>query len=324
MKDEAPQESSALRAAWSQFATYDHNATIVQQTFFRLRIWMLVVGILATALAIVYSEYVEVTDARPTGWRLWVWLPMIAMPILGSVLAAGAARLSRGADWVHLRGAAESIKREIYRYRCKVGGYRGVSGSGGERLAEAVGHATARLMDTEVVNASLIPYPGQELPPKYAVCEQDDGFSDLDPDDYLAWRLGDQLGYFRGKSQKLDRRYRRFQWSIAILGGAGTLLAAIGQEIWVPVSVAVATALISYLELRNIETHLAGYNRAALGLENVATFWSGLAPEAKADAANFAAVVDRTETILGSENATWVQEMQQAMATAEDQERDSK
>lgn len=326
MSDQASHQLSALETAWSRFATYDHNAKLVQSRYFRLRTAMLAVGVAATTLAIVYVKLVEDTTKRPdvTDWWFYIWLPMISMPILGSVLAAGSSKLSRGVDWVNLRGAAETIKREIYRYRCKVGAYGEETDSRDATLAEAVGQATARLMDTAVINASLKPYRGSQLPPKYGASEHDDGFSDLAPAQYLDWRLGDQLIYFRGKSRALDRRHRRFQWWNAVLGGAGTLLAALGQQIWVPVSVSIATALISYLELRNVETNLAGYNRAALELDNVITWWGGLQDSSKADPANFTTLIDRTETILGSENASWLQEMQEAVARAQEKEKDSK
>ncbi len=330
MSEEAPQDMSVLENAWNRFATYDHNANLVRRKFFRLRVSMLVVGLAATVLAIVYGRYLSTSDGlaasqRPPfdDWRFFVWLLVISLPILGSVLAAGASKFARGVDWNSLRGAAEGIKREIYRYRCKVGPY-GPGGSEAasrdEQLADSVAQVTARLMDTEVLNASLTPYRGQQLPPKNAMPAADDGMADLTPAQYLDWRLGDQLTYFRRKSGSLDGYHRRFQWSVAILGGAGTLLAALGQEIWVPVSVGLATALVSYLELRNVEVNLAGFNRAALELENVATRWSGLTEDAKADPASFANLVDRTETILGSENASWVQEMQKAMATLAEEE----
>ncbi len=70
----------------------------------------------------------------------------------------------------------------------------------------------------------------------------------------------------------------------------------------------------------DLHSHGTGHiDRAALELDKVATWWSGLADTAKADPANFASVVDTTETILGSENASWVQEMQQAMSTLEEE-----
>ena len=317
---------TALENAWSRFATYDHGANEAQKRFIRLRLWMLAVGVAATTLAIFYTEYVEDSSVRPafSDWRFYVWLPMMAMPILGSVLAAGASKLARGVDWLSLRGAAESIKREIFRYRCRVGPFAAdgaASGSPDEKLAAAVARITGRLMDSGVLHGKLKPYAGP-LPP--FAPEGDDGFSALIPEQYLKWRVGDQLSYFRTKASGLERRHRIFRWSVAGLGGLGTLLAALGQEIWVPVSVGVAAAFTAYLELRNVEVNLAAYNRAALELDNVVTWWTGLAEDAKSEAANFAALVDRTETVLGSENASWVHEMQDAMAKYEERRKGDK
>ncbi len=327
MSEASSSEQITLRNAWRRFATFDLNANVVQKKFFRLRIQILVVGVAATALAIVYSQYIAESSVRPaySDWRFLFWLPMISLPILGSVLAAGASKLARGVDWINLRGASEGIKREIYRYRCGVGVYSeggGEADTGGEQLARAVGEITGRLMDTEILNASLLPYRNEQLPPKYSAADGDDGNSTMGPEQYIEWRLKDQHTYFNRKANKLDRQHRVFQWTIAILGGAGTLLAVLGQEIWVPVAVGISTALASYLAFRNVETNLAGYNRADLELDNVATWWSGL-PEAKSqDPAVFAALVDRTETVLGSENAGWVQQMQDAMDKLKEEEKE--
>ena len=313
MSEDTSDDRAVLDDAWSRYATYDHNANRAQKRFLRLRNWMLLVGVAATTLAIFYDQIVENSSFRPafSDWRFFLWLPMIAMPILGSVLAAGASRLAHAADWLSLRGAAEAVKREIFRYRCQVGEFSPKSqapGSRNHKLAIAITRITARLMDTTVLHSSLKPYLGS-LP--VVGPEGDDGVSDLSPEQYLQWRLGDQLSYFRSKAHHLERRHRVFQWTIAVLGGVGTLLAALGQEIWVPVSVGVATALASYLEVRNVESNLAGFNRAAFEIDNVATWWSGLSIEAKTEPAAFGSLVSRTETVLGSENATWIQQMQE-------------
>ncbi len=318
MSDKTAHEHTALKNAWLRFATFDHNAKAVQARFFSLRGAVLWTGVLATALAIIYSQYVDISGQRPafTDWRFYVWLMMIMAPILVTVLSTGAGKLARGVDWVTLRGAAEATKREIYRFRCAVDSYDRTSCTAGERaerLSQTVGQATSRLMDTDVLQSSIAPYAG-ELPPKYGAAEEDDGFSDMDPERYLEWRLDDQMAFFVSKARALDRRHHRTQWAVAGLGGIGTLLAALGQEIWVPVAVGLSTALTSYLQLRNVESQLAGYNRAGLELTNVATWWSGLPAAAKADNAKFAMLVERTEAVLTSENASWVHDMQAAVA----------
>lgn len=311
--------SEALANAWARYATFDHNAMILQRQFLRLRIWMLVVGVLAIALAIVYS-LIETSNHRPevSEWRFTLWLLVMGAPILGTVLATGASKMARGASWVQLRGAAETAKREIYRFRCRAGAYAAEAEEREEALAETISAITGRLMDSEVLSSSLIPYRGQ-LPPKRSA-EGDDGSSVMDAPDYLQWRLQDQLDYFAGKSKALDRRHRVSQWAIAILGGSGTLLAAVGMEIWVPVSVGLATALTSYLELRNVENNLAGFNRGALELENVKTWWSGLPASRHGDRAVLEALVERTEAILTSEHASWTQGMQEAVANVSEGE----
>ncbi len=318
MSDQASHESNVLTTAWRRFATYDQNANAAQRRFVKLRVAMLAAGIAATVLAVIYSELVQQSSGRPaySDWRFYLWLPMVTMPILGSVLAAGSSKLARGVDWIHFRGAAEAIKREIYRYRCGIGGYGGKAAQRNATLADAVGQVTERLMDSDAVNTTLMPYRGRRLPPPGGACEDDDGFSSLGPEQYLEWRLADQLAYFRQKSQVLYRRHRQFQWTVAILGGIGTLMAVLGQEIWVPVSVAVATALVSYLELRSVETNLASYNRSALGLDGITTWWRGLSDEAKDEPASFAALIERTESLLGAENASWMVEMKHAAAGA--------
>ncbi|MCP3964346.1 MAG: DUF4231 domain-containing protein [bacterium] len=320
MSEEARFERTTLENALRRYATFDDAANAVQRKFFGAKIWILTVGVAATTLAIVYST-LWLEDARPplTDGHFYLWLAVVAMPIIGSVLAAGAAKLIRGLDWVSLRGAAESIKREVYRYRCQVGVYSPgsqVPGTRDEKLASMVEQITGRLLDTDVLATGLPPYSGDEVPGYGS--RTDDGLSDLTPAQYLDWRLADQRDWFKGKSVTLESRNSLYQWAIAILGGVGTLLAAVGQEIWVPVSVALATALTSYLTQRNVEATLAGYTRAGLELDNVVTWWSGLSAEAKGTRASFAALVNRTETILGSENATWVQSMQETLAQLPD------
>ena len=311
-------ERTTLENALRRYATFDDAANKVQKKYFRARIWILIVGVAATALAISYS-IVWVEEGRPPAadGHFYLWLAVVAMPIIGSVLSVGASTLIRGLDWISLRGAAESIKREVYRFRCRVSVYSPdsqVSGTRDENLASMVEQITGRLLDTDVLNTGFPPYGGDGIP-SYG-SRDDDGLSDLTPAQYLDWRLADQRDWFKGKSVTLRSRNSLYQWAIAILGGVGTLLAAVGQEIWVPVSVALATALTSYLTQRNIEPTLAGYTRAGLELDNVITWWSGLPAESKGTQASFAALVARTETILGSENATWVQSMQEALAQA--------
>ena len=54
----------------------------------------------------------------------------------------------------------------------------------------------------------------------------------------------------------LDTLLERLQWGILGVGGLGTLLAAIGFDLWVALTTAVAAALATYLSYRGVDSTL--------------------------------------------------------------------
>jgi hypothetical protein len=210
-----------LEDAWRRFADYDHNAKIAQKRFLRLRKWILGLGVAATFLALFHSALKPVEApwiAQVNGYLRYL---VILTPILISTLQAGTAKFKGGTNYILLRGSAEALKRQIYRYRAQVGIYSPEETKDEPRevkLARRVKTIGGQLMKTEVNQAGLTLYQGQ-LPPQYGAAEEDDGFSDLEPEQYLAWRLEDQLNFYRSRTKKLDRQLRRLQWLAFILGG---------------------------------------------------------------------------------------------------------
>jgi hypothetical protein len=76
----------------------------------------------------------------------------------------------------------------------------------------------------------------------------------LSPDRYIEVRLDDQLKFFRNKAVKLDTLLERLQWGILGVGGLGALLAAIGFDLWVTLTTAIAAALGTYLSYRGVDS----------------------------------------------------------------------
>ena len=107
------QDDPVLKDAWRTFATYDGLATRMRNTFERFQGAILGLGVLATFLALLHQSL---------GGAALHWA-VVAAPILASVLIAVANRRATGKRWVLLRGAAEAIKVEIYRYRTRTGLY---------------------------------------------------------------------------------------------------------------------------------------------------------------------------------------------------------
>lgn len=312
----APQRSVALTEAWNCFAQYDYNAGLTQRRFFLLRKMILGFGLAAATLAVLHS----VTDPQMLllgilPLKEWLHYAVVITPIVVSVLAAGAVKFDRGAASVMLRSSSEAIKREIFRYRARVEEYHS-TGEGEEipevKLAQKIENINTRLMNSPAGQGSLQPVNDEGLLDR-SVAAGDDRYSWLTPETYLRWRLEDQLNYYRGKVRKLDRLHQILQWTIYGLGGVGTLLAAVQQEIWVAVTSAGAGVVAAYLEIKSVEPTIASYNQAASDLNNTRIWWSALPASQKTQHARFEQLVKNTETIIQTENATWVQEMQEAL-----------
>jgi SMODS and SLOG-associating 2TM effector domain 1/Protein of unknown function (DUF4231) len=302
---------SALKEAWTLVGAYDAGAVRHRRQYERFQLWILLLGLAATLLAVLH----ESTDLRaaqaPVHWLV------VALPIVVATLIALANRRAAGKTWVQLRGAAEAVKQEIYRYRTGTGRYerpreRADVDAPAATLVARLSAIGDLLMQTEVSSAAVPDYRG-ELPPRYAASSDDDGLSTLAPDDYLRLRVDDQLAFYRGKVPKLARRREAAILLTLVAGGAGTLLAAAGFELWVGLTTALAGAAIAYLASLQIESTIVAYNQAAWRLDDLRRRWNAR-PTAARTNDDFAALVDDAESIFSAEHSGWLQQMTDALA----------
>jgi hypothetical protein len=321
-------QTPLLTHAWKLFAVYDENAKR-QRTFFeRLQFWILCAGVIATAF-VVLQILLRSNNIMRVGSIAdqIIHSIIVLLPIIISILLAGASRFTPGSRWVLLRAGAESIKREIYCYRTRTGEYqqdevslsrqsppRHKSAiSSQEKFAAKIAEISHRLMQTEINTAALRPYTGPIPPKMYGAEADDDGFSKLTSDRYIAIRIGDQRTYFRGRAQKLGVEITRYYWLIFIAGGVGTLLAALGVEPIVALTTAFAAAFASYLEYHQTQYTLVKYNQTLANLDNAESMWMSLSEERRKE--SFDEFVKTTEQILEAENVGWVQQMYDALAS---------
>ncbi len=310
-------ETLTLEMAWDRFSTYDFNAGRQQQNFNRLQYWILGLGVLATLLVVIQAT------VRPLGlWFNIFWVRnglhylIVALPITISALIAAANYFNAGNKWVLLRGSAEAIKREIFRYRAQAEIYSKAATtrtSAEIKLSEKIEMISRHLMQTDVNLAALQAHP-YKVPPTHILAEGDNGLTFLSTAEYLTHRLDDQLNFYRRQTLKLARTLRYLQWLIYIFGGLGTLLAALGFDLWIAVTTALVSALTTYLNYLRIERTLVTYNQSATDLANVKAWWLALSAEAQASQKNIDKLVNHTEQIVKNEHAGWVQEMQDALA----------
>lgn len=110
------------------------------------------------------------------------------------------------------------------------------------------------------------------------------------------------------------------QIAILVAGGVGTLLAAVGAQLWVALTTALATALTTSLASRQLDETLVRYNQSATDLANVRDWWTKLSPAAKRNPKNIDQLVEVTEKVLETELSGWVQRMENALAQLKTEE----
>ena len=310
---------SVLRQAWRRFGAIDEAANRQQTDFLATQKRILLMGVLAVLLSIVYSQMPEPPKDAKAVWGILDWARwllgyvLIAVPIGISLLIAVTNRFKPGKRWVLMRSASESIKREIYRYRLRAAGYTD-NDPREKKLAEAIEDITRRLSRTEANTMALPIYKGP-IPPVNTASPRDDGMSLLSTDQYVALRLEDQLSFYRRKTVTLEAELSRLQIYVLLAGAAGTLLAAFGGNfvIWIALTTAVASAVMTYLSYRQTESTLTGYNQTATDLDNILSWWTSLEPEEQALRGNIETLATHTEQVLADELSSWTQRMTDAL-----------
>ncbi|HEX4750322.1 MAG TPA: DUF4231 domain-containing protein [Bryobacteraceae bacterium] len=305
-----------IKDSWGRFDRLDQAAGRSQKLFRHLELTLIYLAVVAAAFAVLKSG-----GAVPQSFKDWAhsfapqWITLhafvIVVPVLISIIGAYNSHFRDGYKWILLRGGAEAMKREIYRFLTRSGVYSDqqcYQTSRESKLTARMKDITAALEHSEVnkMNVKDADLAGT-LKAKPALGNF------LTPEDYLEYRISDQIRFFQRNSGRLSRRLVWLQVSIYLAGGAGTLLAAFRRDVWVAVATAVVTALATKLQTDQVENTLVQYNQALTALRNIQSWWQGLSNWERSRRRNIDVLVDQTERTLESETAGWVQQMQSAL-----------
>jgi tetratricopeptide (TPR) repeat protein len=233
------------------------NATMSVSRHWQLREWVIIISVIATFLAIISDAYSSTVLGQLAGWQQYVGqglrILLVVVPITGSVVLALSNKFQEGERWLALRTGAEDVLRVIYLYRTILVGNPNRDQWLEERLTDIRRDALQKVKG----NLALKPYAGK-LPALSGV--GDEGFGDLSAEDYISKRLNFQINQYTQKINDVQRIRTRLQIAIFALGGVGSLLAALsnmtgfnGLSIWVAFSTALAAAIGSWLELRQLD-----------------------------------------------------------------------
>jgi hypothetical protein len=307
-------DDQTLQNVWNEFHRWDVAAMSYQKQFRRLQWAAAGLAVGATLCAIVQPDWNQIvawkldSDPRQLAWHYAV----IAIPILTSILFAWMNHFRPGNRWLLLRGGAESIKREIFKYRARAGFYNDALPGPyrATRLAQEVDGIMKSLVQSDANRAGE-----PELPPRTEGAP--DSLDALTGDDYVEERLKDQIGYYERTTRKLDRATKRFHTMIYVGGGAGAFLAAVGVNKWVALTTAIVTALTAKMESEQQENSLIQYKQALASLRTILNWWTSLSAPEKNEQRHMDRLVADTEAALAGELAGWVQQMQAAVDKAQ-------
>jgi hypothetical protein len=298
-----------LNIAWTRYAHFDALANEHNRDNNRLRRWIYILGILATLLAILVQIYPQDFPVIPKSVLKFL---LICTPIASSILAAIANKLFGGGDWLVMRAGAEQILREIYKYRTVLQDDTRRNVWLEERL-EDIQRQVFRGMGGEMVfkdyKGAIPPYDSPTDP------IDDSGFNDLTGDQYFSFRVENQLAWHMKKLKQRQAERIRLTVFILLAGGAGTLLAALGGpfSLWVALTASLASALIGWQELRNLDAIIKNYSKVQLELMIIYDHWNNL-PIKQRTKVEFDKMVSDTEELLWTQNVEYIKAMQEALA----------
>lgn len=324
---EATNETSRpaiLEKAWMHHAELDTNADRLSKRHLKLRQWVLILGIIATFLAIV-TDIINtqcpqgINEASCTSIRAVLKVLLILTPLIGSMIAAFTSRELGDGRWLSMRAGAEEIKKEIYIYRTVLSHHPDRNKWLSHRLAyiqRQIFKASGRRLDTEPYKGILPLYYSPDNP------NSDAGFNDLTAEEYITHRLQEQLSWHEGRIVRLSKAKRNLTIAILLAGVAGALLAALGGPfaVWVALTASLAASLAGWEELRNRDKTILNYSKVKLELAIIRDYWYSLTSEEQTDS-EFYKMVLAAENVMFAQNGEWLRSMQEALAGAEDEDK---
>ena len=321
METEAPKPAPILEIAWTRYANLDLAADRRTAGFYRIRKWIIWLGVLATFFAIITQLFFRDFDlgnmfvSSPfPGYAILgiiVKVLFVATPVLASVFAAFATKFYSNGAWLIYRAGGEEIKKEIYIFRTILQKDKNRRAYLEKRLGE-IQRGLFRSLSGEFAFEG---YSGP-LPSTYRPGDpnSDPGFHDLTGEEYFKYRLEHQLDWHNRKvnQRKIERRWMTIY--ILAVGALGTILATWGGAlaVWVAFTASIVAALIGWQELRNLDETIKNYSKVVMELTILYDHWVNLEQEERTPA-EFYTMVNECEKVLWAQNKEYIRSMQEAL-----------
>lgn len=308
MMDKKPEpfsESMVLYTAWQRYAELDRAADHTGDQHKRLSAAVIVLGVATVFMAIANNSFMTLI---PTLWVIVSLRTLLTLlPLAGAALLAFTSKFQFGERSQAMRSGAEEIRRAIYFYRTALQGNKDRDTWLSDRLA------SIQRKVYEQVGGDLViePYEGP-IPASYRKLDpaSDPGFNDLLANDYLRYRLQNQLDWHTQKLERFQAQRNGFQVAVYAFSVLGSILAGLAWlyatlPAWVAVASSIAAALTAWMELRRMESVVQVNSRVCLELGILRDRWLSLSGQRRTGD-QFFKLVSSTEQVLWSHHNKYI------------------
>lgn len=229
--------------------------------------------------------------------------------------------------WLMLRVCSEKVKAEIFKYRMHVAEYSGFRAHNKHTktetrhvvLAQHLEAISQQVYTSEVAVGALHKPDPKSVRGYMAKMKErtsgvadgipgDDGLSRMHAEDYLRFRINDEIDYYTKKIPILEHSVNTLQVTMYFLSAAGAILGTMGYvwQLWVSITVVLTSALSTIYEGRQLHVKLEKSNRALCTLVNIKNWWKSLSLIGQASPMNIRHLVTVTEELVEEELSTFI------------------
>lgn len=308
-----------LKAAWNYYVAIDGAARRQRLVNAWIRGSLQLISLIVLSLVVIRVQANQPTNGV---WSNWAWLGKglhtdaiesvtgavaVALPLALAAATAFSQTIAADRGWRTLRGAAEALMREIYRYRA----WRvldvhanGLSRDGRRDLKETIDSVLRRSAGSAFL-LSIDLSSGRGRPKELS--EGDDELGRLSVASYASHRIDKQIAYFRKEGRVLRRNARLIVVVAVLLAAVSGTLANTYFAPWAAIFVLGATAITAFLERSRLKDRADRYAVAAADLAEIKTELNMQKFESLNQPQVLFSAVTHAEAALEEEGLAWEQ-----------------
>jgi hypothetical protein len=305
-----------LKLAWQRVADFELEAERNQPHSKRIVALALALGVLTTLAGLLVV-------LQPTGELPIIglasnaaYVALVALPLLTTSMVVVTSRRRKHDRWILVRTAAESLKRELYLFRCRP------SHTDDQQRRDLLAKNLEAIDNRLLLDVPLtVARASHDIWPPYALWKaldpQDRLLDRLRADTYVKIRVRHQLTYYDRKIARDDSTSGTRQWgTVALAFGATVIAVTVGEApegaVLAATLAAASTAIAAGLAYNQEEQRVAKMADAAVGLRSIEARHA--ASQDGATECDAHVIATEAEKVLARENEEWSRSLRQAFA----------